>query len=60
MKPTRLDTYERVIKLILACGLAISEAAFWGGRPSTYTFIGTVLFGSEVARRLKKPNNDDS
>lgn len=59
MDHSKLDIYERVIKLTLACGLAICEAAMWGGRPSTYTFIGTVLFGSEVARRFRKNGNGD-
>jgi len=59
MRPTRLDIYERIIKFTLGCGLAICETAFWGARPATFTFIGTVLFGSELLR-LVKPKNGDS
>jgi hypothetical protein len=48
-----LDVFERIVKLTLGSGLAICEAAFWGARPSTYTFIGAVLISSEVARKVK-------
>ncbi len=48
-----LDVFERIVKLSLGTCLAICEAAFWGARPSTYTFIGAVLISSEVARKVK-------
>lgn len=51
---TKLDLYERVVKFTLGCALAICEAAFWGARPATFTFIGTVLFGSELLRLVRK------
>lgn len=49
----RLETFERIVKLGLGTTLAICEAAWWGARPSTYTFIGTVLIASEVARTVR-------
>jgi len=46
-----------VVKFTLGCVLAILETAFWGARPATYTFIGTVLFGSELIRLVKGKQN---
>jgi len=57
VNPSRLDIYERVVKFTLGCVLAILETAFWGARPATYTFIGTVLFGSELIRLVKGKQN---
>ena len=48
-----LDAFERIVKLTLGSVLAVCEAAFWGARPSTYTFIGAVLISSEVARKVR-------
>lgn len=53
MTESRLDIYERVVKFTLGCVLAILETAYWGARPATYTFIGTVLFGSELLRLVR-------
>ena len=49
-----LDVFERVVKLTLGSALAICEAAWWGGRASTFTFIGGVLLTSEIARLAQK------
>ena len=55
----QLEVYERLTKFILGIGLAIAEAAFWGARPATYTFIGTVLFGSELIRLVRKNGDQE-
>lgn len=54
-----LEAFERIVKLSLGSCLAICEAAFWGARPSTYTFIGAVLISSEVARKVKARTGGD-
>jgi len=55
-----LDTFERLVKLALGASLAVCEAWFWGARPSTYTFIGTVLIASEVARTVRGRGEDNA
>ena len=55
----RWDFYERAVKFALGCSLAIAETAFWGARPATFTFIGTVLFGSELIRLVRKNGKDE-
>jgi hypothetical protein len=55
----RWDFIERATKFALGCGLAVAEAAFWGARPATFTFIGTVLFGSELIRLVRKNGKDE-
>ncbi len=59
MNESRLDVFERVVKFTLGCVLAILETAYWGARPATYTFIGTVLFGSELLRLVRNKKQDD-